>query len=269
MLTGLRCGGRWLGLREGLVDLLLPLVCVVCGDLLGGGSASLACARCWARARALPEPRCERCGHPFPGLELAELALDADPGAALPRCGWCELLPPYVRAARSVCWATWGTGGELVHALKYGGWTRLAGELAQRMARASWPPDVAEERAALVPVPLSSAKERERGFNQSELLASHLGALLGLEVWSGVLCRARATRTQTRLTPEERAANVSGAFVISPGAESRVRGTHLILVDDVVTTCATLNECATALFTAGARLSSYLTFARARAASDK
>lgn len=269
MLTGSRCGGRWLGLSEGLADLLLPLVCVVCGDLLGGGSASLVCPRCWARLRALPEPRCDRCGHPVPGLELAELALDPDRGAPLPACGWCELLPPHVRAARSVCWATIGTGGELVHALKYGGWTRLARELAERMARVSWPADVVEERTALVPVPLSPVKERERGFNQSDLLASHLGRVLGVEVWTDVLCRARATRTQTRLTPQERAANVSGAFVVTPEARSRVRGTHLILLDDVATTCATLNECATALFTAGARLTSYLTFARAPAASDK
>lgn len=156
-----------------------------------------------------------------------------------------------------------------MHALKYGGWTKLAGELAERMARASWPSDVVEERAALVPVPLSPVRQRERGFNQSELLASHLGRLLRLEVWPDVLCRARATRTQTRLTPDERAANVSGAFVVASGAEPQVRGTHLIIVDDVVTTCATLNECAAALFSAGARLTSYLTFARAPAASDK
>ncbi len=269
MLTGLRCAGQWLGLRDGLADLLLPLVCVACGDLLGGGSGSLVCARCRTRIRVLPEPRCERCGHPLPPLELAELGFETEPATALPKCGWCDLLPPYVRAARSVCWATSGTGGELVHALKYGGWTRLAGELAERMARASWPADVVEERAALVPVPLSPVKQRERGFNQSELLASHLGRLLQLEVWTDVLYRARSTRTQTRLTPEERAANVSGAFVVTHGAESRVCGTHLILVDDVVTTCATLNECSAALFHAGARLTSYLTFARAPAASDK
>ena len=269
MLTGWRCGGQWRALREGLADLLLPLVCVVCGDLLGGGSSSIACARCWARLRPLPEPRCDRCGHPYPRLGLAELALDPGPDPRLPGCGWCELLPPFVRAVRSVCWATSGTGGELVHALKYGGWTRLAGELALRMARVGWPGDVVEERTALIPVPLSPVRERERGFNQSALLASHLAGILGLEVWPDVLCRSRATRTQTRLAPEQRAANVSGAFVVAPAAERRLRGAHLILVDDVVTTCATLNECAAALFSAGARLTSYLTFARAPAASDK
>jgi ComF family protein len=156
-----------------------------------------------------------------------------------------------------------------VHALKYGGWTRLAGELATRMARVSWPVDVVEERTALVPVPLSPVRERERGFNQSALLASHLARILDLEPWPDVLRRSRATRTQTRLTPEERAANVSGAFLADPSAGRRLRGAHLILVDDVVTTCATMNECATALFDAGARLVSYLTFARAPAASDK
>ncbi|HEX6252158.1 MAG TPA: hypothetical protein VFZ56_12075 [Gemmatimonadaceae bacterium] len=156
-----------------------------------------------------------------------------------------------------------------MHALKYGGWTRLAGELAARMARVEWPADVLEERTALVPVPLAPVRERERGFNQSMLLASHVGRILGVESWPDVLCRSRATSTQTRLTPERRAANVSGAFVVDTAPGRRLRGSHLILVDDVVTTCATLNECATALFNAGARLVSYLTFARAPAAADK
>ena len=187
----------------------------------------------------------------------------------MPGCPWCSLLPPYVRAARSVCWATAGSGGQLVHALKYDGWTRLAPVLATRMARLAWPDDVVEERTALVPVPLAPLKLRERGFNQSELLAAAVGRNWELDLWPDALHRVRATRTQTRLAPDAREANVAGAFVVRMDVVERVRGAHLILVDDVVTTCATLNECAAALYDAGARLISYLTFGRAPMAADR
>ena len=127
------------------------------------------------------------------------------------RCAWCALLPPYVRACRSVTWMHVGTGSAIVHALKYGGWHAVASEMATRMARLDWPPDVVEERAAILPVPLANARERERGFNQSERLATALAAHWKIPVHD-VLERTRSTRTQTRLTPDERLANVSGAF---------------------------------------------------------
>jgi ComF family protein len=168
-----------------------------------------------------------------------------------------------------VCWATTGTGGDFVHSLKYGGWTRLAAEMAQRMVRLHLPEDVIAERRAVVPVPLARVQERERGYNQSALLGEPIAAAWGVPLWRDVLARSRSTSTQTRLAPDARAANVAGAFAVPADAAGRVRGAHLVLVDDVVTTCATLNECADALYSAGARLMSYLTFARAPAASDR
>jgi ComF family protein len=180
------------------------------------------------------------------------------------RCRWCDLLPPYVRAGRSVCWAPDGAGGALVHALKYDGWTLAARGMADRMAMLAWPPDVYRERAALIPVPLAPARLRERGYNQSALLAAALAPHLGVPVWDDVLLRERATRSQTRLTPAERLANVAGAFRPAPAAGPRLRGAHLVLVDDVVTTAATLNACAAALVSGGARVVSFVTFGRAR-----
>jgi ComF family protein len=127
---------------------------------------------------------------------------------------------------------------------------------------------VREETAALVPVPLASARFRERGFNQSELLAEALGARWKLPLWEDVLSRERSTDTQTRLTPNARAANVAGAFAVPCDARAKVAGTHVILVDDVITTGATMNACAGALYAAGVRLISYLTFGRAATAAD-
>jgi predicted amidophosphoribosyltransferase len=88
-------------------------------------------------------------------------------------------------------------------------------------------------------------------------------------VWSDVVARSRSTRTQTQLTPGERAANVAGAFHATDGARAKLRDAHLVLVDDVVTTASTLNACAAALFAGGARILSYVTFGRAPASGDR
>jgi ComF family protein len=233
------------------LDFLLPSACVSCDRLLDQGEHGLVCGRCWARIATLPSPQCLRCGHP--GLRA--------------RCAWCQILPPYVRAVRSVCWMHNGTGPAIVHALKYAGWHAVAGEMAERMGRLGWPPDVLEERAAVLPVPLSQSRERERGFNQSERLARALGERWRLPVCCDVLERARSTGTQTRLTPEERLANVSGAFRARD--IGRLRNAHVVLVDDVVTTAATLNACAAVLFSGGVRILSYVTFGRAPALGDR
>ena len=151
--------------------------------------------------------------------------------------------------------------------MKYDGWQALAFGMGLRMARLSWPADVTAERTALVPVPLSVKRERERGFNQSAVLAAAMRSGTALDVWNGVLIRTQFTSSQTRLTPEERLRNVSGAFRVN-GDPARLRGSHLVLVDDVVTTAATLNACAAALFAGGTRIISYVTFGRARLPGD-
>ena len=157
----------------------------------------------------------------------------------------------------------------MVHALKYGGWHAIGASLAERMARLTWPVDVMLERTAVLPVPLAESRHRERGFNQSERIASALASRWKIPVWTDVLVRMRATQTQTRLTPDERLANVSGAFRVPASAVRALQGAHLVLVDDVVTTAATLNACAAALCAGGARIVSYVTFGRAPAGGDR
>jgi ComF family protein len=179
------------------------------------------------------------------------------------------LLPAYVRCGRSLCWIDRGSGAALVHELKYGGWHALAAPMAARMGRMQWPDDVVRERTALVAVPLAGARERERGYNQSACLAHALADRWRIPMWDDVLVRSRATQTQTRLTPEARRHNVSGAFRAVAGTRARLRGAHLVLVDDVVTTGATLVECASALLDGGARIVSFVTFGRAPASGDR
>lgn len=157
---------------------------------------------------------------------------------------------------------------DIVHALKYGGWHSAADEMGLRMSRLAFPSDVLRERAALVPVPLSAARLKERGYNQSEALAAVISRAWRIPVWSDCLSRTRSTKTQTELSPEERRANVAGS-VRFHSRRVDLPGAHIILVDDVVTTAATLNECARSLYDAGARIISYVTFGRARSAGDR
>jgi ComF family protein len=246
-------------LAAALGQLFFPRACAACDDLLDDTDRGMICGRCWVRLPLLRAPQCDRCGHPKP---------------LRGRCAGCALLPPYVRAARSLCWVPDDVSSAIVSALKYEGWPAVVDGIAERLARLRWPTDVVRERAALVPVPPAAVKQRARGYNQAERLAAAMGRVWGLPVWTDVLVRTRATPSQTRLTPGERLANVHGAFALQVGATEgdvalRVRGQHLILVDDVLTTGATLNACAASLFGAGARTLSSLTFGRARADADR
>jgi len=135
--------------------------------------------------------------------------------------------------------------------------------MANRMSRLTWPRDVLEERAALIPVPVSADRRRERGYNQAERLADALAMRWGIPVWGGAVTRTRQQASQVRLTPSERAANVSGAFAVPETWRAALRGQHVVVVDDVVTTAATLNAVADALVAGGARIISSVTFGRA------
>ena len=253
----LKVSGRFVGLARAaasaVADLMIPVCCAACGRLLARGESGIVCGHCWVRARELPHPRCNRCGHP----------------ADIYTCRWCAVLPPFVRSARSFCWIGAGTGKNIVHALKYDGWTEVASSMGERMARIAWPADVVRERTAVVPVPLSSSRLRERGFNQSALIAAHLATAWRIPLWENALTKTVASRSQTELTPGERRSNVAGAFGVDVSARSSLRGAHVVLVDDVVTTGATLRACATTLFDSGTRTVSYMTFGRAPASGDR
>ena len=170
---------------------------------------------------------------------------------------------------RSVCWMPVEPASSIVHALKYAGWSKVADEMAERMSRLSWPRDVVDERAALVPIPLASARKRERGYNQSALIAAGISKRWRVPVWENLVVRSRETRSQTRLTPEQRLGNVAGSFQSGARNIEALQDAHVMIVDDVVTTAATLNACAKVLYDAGARIISYVTFGRAHASGDR
>ncbi len=165
--------------------------------------------------------------------------------------------------ARSVVWLD-DAARATVHALKYEGLPKLAEELAEVTARLvprPIPP------AVLVPIPLGSRRLRQRGYNQSQRLALELGRRWDLRVDATLLVRSRDTASQTALTPAARVANVAGSMAPTRGPGVNPPGTApaqtLVLVDDVLTTGATLAEAARALGQGGARAVEAVTFGRA------
>jgi predicted amidophosphoribosyltransferase len=246
--------------REAFEQLLLPAECLLCRALLSfRAAARLVCDVCRHRWRPLRPPWCTRCGQPEP---------------LFGRCRLCTEWPACFVHARSAVWLDAGAR-EAVHALKYGGLPRIAGDLAAAMVGLDLP---GRDSGLLVPVPLGRARLGERGYNQSERLARALGRRWGRPVVD-LLIRTRDTAAQTALTPEARLANVAGAFAMRNAecgmwnegrpANSAFRIPHsalgrpLVLVDDVFTTGATLAEAARALERAGAGRVLAVTFGRA------
>jgi ComF family protein len=214
-----------------LIDLLLPPQCPGCG------TDDLAlCARCRESiARRLAEPP----GLPF-GLSSAQ-------PAGLAQLEWCCAFTGPARAC--------------LHALKYDGERRLVGPLAGLMAERWKKVGIGGE--VLVPVPVHAQRLRERGFDQAELLANEVGRHLRMPV-TRALERGARTQAQHGLGRGARAGNVGKAFHVSPRLAPSVRDRWVVLIDDVVTTGATLNACAAALRASGTIAVSALTLARER-----
>lgn len=235
-------GGRFAGaltVLAGVERWLLPAACLLCKEPVSEREGdALICDLCRIRWRPVPHPVCARCGQPsFPGLE----------------CRLCAGWPAGLVRVRSSVWLE-ESARAAVHQLKYEGWSRAAEAMAEAMRGL----EPLTGQVLLIPVPLGGRRQRERGYNQSERIASALSARLGLQVRTDVLQRVRETRTQTELTPEARHANVAGAF-----RSGAVTGLDLVLVDDVFTTGATLAAAAVALHDAGAKRVEAVTFARA------
>ncbi len=209
-------------------------------------------------------PTCEICGE---RLFHAQLLHGGD-GAGL-ICGLCRRLePPFARAA---AYAEY-TGGlrELIQLLKYDGVRPAADVLGRMLAEViqTLAADFGKQPPLLVVVPLHAGKQRQRGFNQAELIARAASRILrtagrGLDFAPCTLARTRATQSQTGLTRHQRRANLRGAFVVNSGASGAIPGRDVLLVDDVMTTGATAGECARVLRRAGAGRVLVATVARA------
>jgi ComF family protein len=227
------------------VDAVLPPRCLACGETVGEPDAL--CGGCWAAMTFFAAPWCARCGLPFPH-PIGEGAI----------CGRCAQSRPHWDCARAVLRYD-KHSRRLVLGLKHGDRTHLAGALGKWMRRAGEEP--LEGADLLVPVPLHWTRLFARRFNQSALLAHAIRAAGGPPVAPDWLVRRRRTPSQGLLGPLARERNVRGAFAIRAGRT--VNGLRVVLIDDVMTTGATAEECARVLRRNGAAYVGVLTLARA------
>ena len=249
--SGLRGGVRQT--RDLLLDLVYPPRCPVTDEAVGRHGAFSAAA--WARARMISAPQCEACGLPF---ALADLAVPlCGPCAAPERFAGALTGPGRLGQARSAL-AYDDAAARLVMALKYGDRHDQVPALARLMAVAG---DVLlEGDAVLVPVPLHRRRLAARRFNQSALLSGAIARATRHPHAPRALTRTKATPKQKGLSPAGRRRNVAGAFAVRDAAA--VRGRRCVLIDDVLTSGATLIACARALRRAGASGVDALTLAR-------
>ncbi len=223
---------------EAALGLLFPPVCEICGERRAELREGLVCPTCWQTVRFIRPPFCERCGLPYPGELTTPFT-----------CGNCVELKLHFRFARSAVVAR-GIVRDAIHRYKYQRSVWLEPFLADLLVRAAGPALAREQWDALVPVPLFPVKQREREFNQATRLAMALSAATGIPMDDHSLRRVVSTGTQTRLSREERAANMRGVFALRSG--QKLRGRRLVIVDDVFTTGATTSACAQVLRGAGA-----------------
>lgn len=234
-----------------ILDYALPRRCPGCGDITG--EQDRFCLSCWSGLHFLGAPCCALCGLPF----------EVESGDPEVQCGACLADPPPWASARAAL-AYGDIARKVTMRLKYGRRIGMARLMARYMAHHL---KTLEEKAGagemlIVPVPLHRWRLWNRGFNQSALIARHLGKGAGVPVDPYVLRRSRATRPLRAMNPGARQREVRGAFAIDKGRAEGLSGRTIILIDDVHTSGATARACAHSLLKAGASSVHLLCWAR-------
>jgi len=232
---------------RGITSLIYPPACTICSASVDIGE--YLCAECEAKVTRIVPPFCAKCSEPFGGAITTMFA-----------CANCAHRKLYFEAAVSAYRAR-GIVRHVILNFKYGRQIHLR-HLVARWLVAAYDDERLRERRfdAIIPVPLHPARQRERGFNQAELLAEWLSDHLSLPL-QPALQRIHYTTTQTAFDRSERMQNLRGAFRLRKKAD--VRRLRVLLIDDVLTTGSTLSECARVLKEAGARSVYAATAARA------
>ena len=233
-----------------ILDIFFPTPCSYCNGPVGSSGIPYFCSVCWEDFAPISGPVCPRCGRPFDSPE----SLSHSPAH---ECGQCRQYPPRFDQALAVGYFE-GPLREAIHQYKYRPCRSLGRPLGDWMAgkvRRLTDLDM------VMPVPLHPTRLRHRGFNQALLLAHRMCKQHDILLSCDNLFRVRPTRPQVELTGEERLKNVAGAFALR--RQDTVKDRNVVIIDDVFTTGATMNECAAVLKEAGAAQVVALTLARA------
>src|SRR5215469_1211381 len=195
-------------------------------------SGYILCPSCNIQIRPLLPPICHRCGLPLAADDI---------------CKQCQYNPIKLTGLRTVS-VYQEPLRSCIHALKYDGNTRIAEPLGQLLAQACLNYGMGAD--AIIPVPLHSERQQQRGYNHAYLLAEVCASRVRIPLRNDILIRHRATPAQVGLKHDERRQNMSGAFLCTPAfATGTLKGCTILLVDDVYTTGATLEACAAPLYT--------------------
>ena len=225
-----------LALARKALDIVLPPACLACHQPLTTHDS--VCAACWREIRFVRPPLCDRLGLPMP----------FDPGGTIISAAAIATPPDYDRARAVALFST--VMRDLIHQFKYADAHHARTRFGQWLAVAG--ADLIADCDLVIPVPMHPRRLLARRFNQSAILARELTRREARPFAPNLLRRIKPTRSQVGLTTAERRTNVAGAFRLARGAERRIAGRRILLVDDVITTGATLNACARTLKRAGA-----------------
>ena len=218
---------------------LYPAQCRHCGESLDPSDGHYVCQTCWREVEFIERPYCETCGQPMaPGVALP---------AVIPSCNKC---PENVRFRKARSVAVYDSSvGAAFRLLKYGGKTVMAKPLADLMINAMPEFFGMEDYDCMAPVPLHKRRRRKRGYNQVELLGERLSQATGIPMGAHSLIKIANTPPQVGLSAAERQRNVRGNFDVAKASD--LTGKRVLLLDDVLTTGATVSECARTLMRNG------------------
>lgn len=236
-----------LEIASAFCDLLYPRVCAGCGKEITRSDSI--CPDCFHQLRPFIPPICPRCGAP----------LHQPLAYGQRQCRYCPSGPHYFDRLRSVFSYKDPIVKNLIHSLKFDYQTRLAIPLSKMMLDGFMHHYARDTIDAIVPVPLHKSRYREREFNQALLISQGIAAKTNLPIREDWVFRIRRTPPQTSLLLRQRIKNLEGAF--APASENAARGLRILIVDDVMTTGATINAVSGALRQAGAQTIYGLTLA--------
>ena len=228
---------------EKIRNICFPSTCYVCGEYIDDQGL---CGKCWSQIKWISAPTCPICGKPF----------EIDTGLL---CAECNAKKPYFDKAISVFEYN-DHSKNIILKFKHADSTYLGNQLAQWMYRAG--EAALKNSDIIIPVPIHFLKRLKRKYNQTEILANHLSKLSNIEYEPQILKKSRRTKSQEGLSRKQREENIRNSFSIDEKFAYKLKNKKIALIDDVLTTGSTVNECARILKKAGAKSVTVLTVAR-------
>ncbi|OUR76515.1 hypothetical protein A9Q83_14185 [Alphaproteobacteria bacterium 46_93_T64] len=238
---------KWLGAGSKiLLDTIFPALCPRCNEAVDEPGSL--CADCWGQANFISPPTCFHCGYPFE-YEVADDML----------CGNCISNPPPFTRGLSVLHYD-DVSRDMILAFKHADRTDRVPAFANWMSRTA--AEILKDDVLIAPVPLHRKRLLKRRYNQSALLAQSIGNKTNRRVAVDLLLRSKDTSSQGGKNLKARFKNIRGAFSVNPVWQDTIKGEHILLIDDVYTTGATVSACASCLLRAGVRQIDILTLCR-------